>query len=395
MKTAQLDDKSDLQFETKKVKTPFLVIGHEELTNIFVANKLNQVYGQKVLTESNLDAALDTLTKNSIQLLVLDIDNLENEAIERIYRLINHLEIPCLITASNPDFLNKLRLELDQTFLSFLPKSILKSMLTETLTLLFEKCGVTKKVTNRIISTGHLPKTKSLYFVAGFLFLEPIIKVLYLKFLTGFEWDILLRTIFSIEGVFKNFEFWGIFPLAGYALISVRSWSFLFFISLQVYVGYTFFAYEKFTWPYVAQNPHISSTLLLACNLAIILYFLTPAHLRPYWNETRKMWRNTSRFATSIQAFFKHHNKDINTTITNLSETGAYFTSKVQINVGDKIELEIPLGSETKKITATVKRTQPTADQEYTGYGVEFNYKSSQDKKDIREYINSLNHRLQ
>lgn len=381
------------QSQTEKRQT--LIIGKDELTKVFVSNKLQSFFPQSISSKDNIEEALHFLTENPVELVVFDIDDISNDAIERIYKLINHFEVPCLMTGSDPGFLNKLRLELDQTFLSFLPKPILRSMFTETMTLLLNKCGTTKKVAKRILTTGHLPKTKTLFLLATFLFCEPLLKVLYLKFQTGFEWEILMRTIFSIEGVFKNFEFWGIFPLAGYALISIRSWSFLFFMGLQTYSIYAYFAYEQFTWPYVAQSPHVSTTLLLICNLSIIMYFMVPAHFRPFWNETRKIWRNTTRFATNIQAFFKHKNKNINTTITNISETGAYFTSSQDLGVGEKIFLEIPINGEIKKIEATIRRTQATAHEEYTGYGVEFHYKTSQDKKDLKEYVSSLNLRIQ
>jgi hypothetical protein len=386
----------DLTLETNNSeKKHTLIIGQDELTNVFVSNKLQSLFPQSINTKNNIEEALHYFTEHSVDLVVFDIDNISNDAIERIYKLINHFEVPCLMTGSDPGFLNKLRVELDQSFLSFLPKPILRSMFTETMTLLLNKCGTTKKVAKRILATGHLPKTKTLFLLATLLFCEPLLKVLYLKFQTGFEWDILMRTIFSIEGAFKNFEFWGIFPLAGYALISVRTWSFLFFMGLQAYSIYAYLAYEQFTWPYVAQSPHVSTSLLLICNLSIIMYFMVPAHFRPFWNETRKIWRNTTRFATTTQAFFKHKDKNINTTITNISETGAYFTSTQELGVGERISLEIPINGEIKKIEATIRRTQATAHEDYTGYGVEFHYKSSQDKKDLKEYVNSLNLRIQ
>ena len=204
-----------------------------------------------------------------------------------------------------------------------------------------------------------------------------------------------MRTIFSIEGVVKNFEFWGIFPLAGYALISVKSWSFFFFIALQTYGLYAFAAYEEFTWPYVAESPHISSSFLLITNLSIVAYFIVPANLRPYWNESRKIWRNTTRFATNIQAFFKHQDQNINTTITNISETGAYFTSNKELEIGNKLLLDLPINGEVKTLEATIRRTQNTAHDKYFGYGVEFHYKNSQDKRDLKEYIETLNQRIQ
>lgn len=376
-------------------KTTTILFGLDEFSKITISNQISNIIKSSLITYNTFEETIEYLTQNKADLIILDIDNLDNEAINRFYKIINHLEIPSLITSSDSGFLNKLRLEMETNLISFLPKSILNSMFAETVSLLLKKNSPGQKITKRIIKTSALPKSKSLYLLAALLFCEPLIKVMYLKFSTGFEWEILMRTIFSIEGFIKNFEFWGIFPLAGYALLSVKSWSFFFFIGLQAYGLYAFMAYEKFTWPYVAQSPHVSSTLLLFLNLGLMTYLLIPAHLRPYWNASRRIWRNTTRFGTNLHTFFKYKNNAINTTITNISETGAYFTSHEQLNIGDAITLEIPLNGKPKTIEAIVRRSQQTAHDDFFGYGIEFNYKNKTDKLEVKEFVGTLTQRIQ
>ena len=85
----------------------------------------------------------------------------------------------------------------------------------------------------------------------------------------------------------------------------------------------------------------------------------------------------------------------VTTTITNISETGAYFTTTKNLPVGHRMMLEVPLGDDVKNLEAIVRRTQSTAHENYYGYGIEFKYKNKQDKIELKEYINSLNHRIQ
>lgn len=387
-----------IQFETSNHSSgglSSLIIGADEFLRINISNRLNNLFQQTILTKENLHEAMDYLSHTRVDLVVIDIDQLDESAIDRFYKLLSHLETPCLMTGSDTNFLNKLRLELDTNFISFLPKTILNTMFGETIKVLLDKNALTQKLTKRIIKTSALPKSKYLYLLAVFLFLEPFIKIFYLKFTTSFEWDVLLRTIFSIDGVIKNFEFWAIFPLAGYALISVRSWSFFFFIGLQLYSLYAFATYEKFTWPYVAEAPHISTSFLLFTNILIMAYFLVPAHFRPYWYESRKIWRNTSRFGTSLKAFFHHQNETVNTTITNISETGAYFTSTKSLPIGHRMYIDLPINGQMRSLEAIVRRAQHTAHENYFGYGIEFNFKSNQEKQNIKEYIETLNSRIQ
>jgi|LUMW01.1.fsa_nt_gb hypothetical protein len=395
MSTASVNYQPNIDSVIDSSKKNSLIIGQEEFVKINVSNRLNDKFEFNVLTKDSIEEGIDLLTQENFQLVVVDIDGLDFEGVNRLYKIINHIQTPCMLIGSDVTFLNRLRVDLDNSFISFLPKAILNTMFNDTVNLLLKKTNSAAKVSKRFMDVSAFEKPLSLYFLAAALILEPLIKVFYLKVQTGFEWDILARTIFSIEGFLGNFEFWALFPLAGYALISVRSWSFFFFIGLQLYSLYAYFSYEKFTWPYVAETPHVSSTLLLFFNVALVLYFLVPANRRPYWNKTRRLWRNTSRYGTNLKGQFKHNNKMVTTTITNISETGAYFTTTKNLPVGHRMMLEVPLGDDVKNLEAIVRRTQNTAHENYYGYGIEFKYKNKQDKIELKEYINSLNHRIQ
>ena len=395
MTAKALDLNESQESEKSQYQSTALLIGNEEFININISNRLHDQFRFSVISKDILSQGIDFLTASNVSLVVLDIDKVDFDGLARLYKIVNHLQIPCLFISNDPAMLNTLRQEMDNTFISFLPKGILNTMFNDTLKLLLKKTNPATKMSRRFIEVSTLEKPISLYLLAMGLFLEPIIKILYLKIQTGFEWDILFRTIFSIDSALGNFEFWALFPLAGYALISVRSWSFFFFIGLQVYSLYTYFTYEKFTWPYVAETPHISTGLLLMFNFALVLYFIVPANRRPYWNKTRRLWRNTSRYATNLQTKFKSNGNTIPTTITNISETGAYFTTSQNMPVGHTMQIELPINGEIRNLEAIIRRTQPTAHDNYHGYGVEFTYKSKEEKHEIKEYINSLNHRIQ
>jgi hypothetical protein len=377
---------------SKKVS---LIIGKEEFVKINISNKLNNKFEYNVLTKETIEEGIELLTSSIVHLLIIDIDEVEYDCLGRLYKIINHLQMPCLITSSDPSILNHLRVDMDNTFISFLPKGILNTMFNDTLQLLIKKTNPATKVSKRFMQVSTLDKPVTLYALSFALILEPLIKILYLKVQTGFEWEILARTILSIQGPMANFEFWALFPLAGYALLSVRSWSFFFFIGLQFYSLFAYFTYEKFTWPYVAETPHVSTSLLLVFNFGLVLYFLVPTNRRPYWNKTRRLWRNTSRYATSLQTQFRANGNTISTTITNISHTGAYFTSTKNFPVGHKLSFELPINGKVKHLDAVIRRIQDTAHENYFGYGIEFTYKSKQEKQELKHYINSLNHRIQ
>lgn len=374
-----------------------LIIGKEELINKNLGHKLHhsKIANYNIHISHDLKEGLDFLTTNEIEFLVLDIDHVELEEIYRVQNIVNHFQLPTMVIGSDPAVLNHIKSQVDTSFMGFLAKGILNRMFHETHEVLMHKNSTASKISKRLKSVGQHSKPKFLVFLASLLFLEPVIKIIYLKIQTGFEWETLIRTILSIEGFGNNFEFWVLFPLAGYALLSIKAWSFFFFMGLQVYTLLSYFTYEKFTWPYVSETPHLSSSLLLSINMLLVGYFMVPAYRRPYWNISQKLWRNTSRFATKLKTKFKANGNDISTTITNISASGAYFTTNMQLPVGQVLELEIPLFDRMEKIEAVIRRKQDLHDDQYYGYGVEFKYHSKEQQQNMKFYVNSLVHRIQ
>lgn len=374
-----------------------IIFSNQEFLTKQITSKLDQSFSYAVTVKQNIEDLIQLMTESKVKtdLLIFDLDATTLDHFQRIYKLINYYELPCLVVSEDPGVLHQLSYDADNSFMTFLPKSIVSSMFRETIGLLLEKTTPQLKLNKRIKDFSLLKKPPGLYLLATLFLLEPLFKTVYLKVSTGFAWDTIFRTIFSIEGVWANFEYWGIFPLAGYALYSVRSWSFFAFAGLQVYSLFAYFTYEKFTWPFVAETPHLSNTILLLFNSLLIGYFLTPEHRRPFWNKAQRLWRDSSRYATKINTSITGDSQNFESTITNISNSGAYFTSDKKINVGDKINLGFQLGGRDVKVQAKVRRAQETAHSKYQGYGVEFFKLSSDEKEYINDYISGLVHRIQ
>ena len=387
----------EIEESTPELHHQCLIIGKEELINKNLSHKLHhsKVANYNIHISHDLNEGLDFLTSNEIEFFIIDLDHIELEEVYRIQKIVNHFQLPTMIIGSDPAVLNHIKSQLDTSFMSFLAKGILNRMFHESHEVLMHKNSAASKITKRFKAVGQHSKPKFLIGLATLLFLEPLIKIIYLKFQTGFDWNTLMRTIFSIEGFGNNFEFWVLFPLAGYALLSIKAWSFFFFIGLQIYSLFTYFTYEKFTWPYVSETPHVSSSLLLGINLLLVGYFMVPAYRRPYWNISKKLWRNTSRFATQLKTKFRANGQDIATTITNISASGAYFTTDKQLPVGQVLELEMALFDRPEKIEAVIRRKQHLNEDTYYGYGVEFRYHSKEQQENMTFYVNSLVHKIQ
>ena len=372
-----------------------IVIGKEEFTQSNISSKLNKYFDYNVRTYKDLNAGLEYILKYKTSVIVIDIDQIDIDSLRRVYELVNYTQTPTILLSQDASSNKEYFLATNHPFITFLPKALINNMFRESLELLLKENGITSKLNHRVQKVSGGRKPKSFYFLATLLLLEPILKILFMKLSTDFSFEIVLRTIFSMEGIVSNFEFWFMFPLAGIALITERPWSFLVFIAVQVYCIFSHVYYVEFTWPYVSSSPHISSSFLLFVNTAVILYFLVPENLRPYWNKSQMLWRDTSRFATNLPTYFTFGTEKVYTTITNISASGAYFKTSEKLNIGRITELSFIVDGKVYTFKASVKRTHPTEIENVFGYGVCFEGLEQEQKDFLKDYVSKLETRIQ
>lgn len=229
---------------------------------------------------------------------------------------------------------------------------------------------------NRYLELSIQKRSIPFYILGCLLFLEPLIKTLYLKFDTGFDFKTVFSVVTSIEDPIKVLEFWALFPIAGLALIRPAATSLFVFASIQIYSLYSYITYEKFTWPFVQENPHISSSLLLGFNLALLAYFLIPENRKPYLFKTKELFRKHKRIACKLSG--RVENTEIK--ILNLSETGLMFQADSEFTEGSNIIIEIDKIKLFGKIVRSFK-----FDSELN-FGVQFSYPG----KEVLELIDNL-----
>lgn len=376
-------------------KSTAVVIGSEEFTQNNISSKLDKYFLYNVRTYTDLKTGLDYLLKSKTSVLVIDIDQIDIESLKRVYEIVSYTQTPTILVSQDASSNKEYNLATNQPFITFLPKALINNMFRETLDLLLKENGIASKFNQRVQKVSGSNKPKSFYFIATLLLLEPIWKILFMKFSTDFSFEIVLRTILSMEGFISNFEFWFMFPLAGIALITEKPWSFLVFMGVQAYCIFSHVYYVEFTWPYVSASPHVSSSFLMFVNSAVILYFLVPENLRPYWNKSQMLWRDTSRFATELETYFTFGTEKIHTKITNISASGAYFKSSEKLHLGRLTSLSLIIEGKVYDFKATVKRAHPTEEPNLFGYGVCFEELSVADKDFLKNYVSKLETRIQ
>ena len=110
---------------------------------------------------------------------------------------------------------------------------------------------------------------------ALFLFIDPILRVLFISMEREFPVLTVIQKTFEL-GAFDFFNFWFLFPISGFLVLSVKMYSYLFFIGIQFYSLYFHLNYEPYSWPYLSVAPSVTAYLLLAINLFIVIYLMLP-----------------------------------------------------------------------------------------------------------------------
>jgi hypothetical protein len=221
---------------------------------------------------------------------------------------------------------------------------------------------------NRYKELSQQKRTFPFYLLGSILILEPLIKVLYLKVDTGFDFSTVFSVVTSIDDPTKFIEFWGLFPIAGVALLRPAITSLFIFLSVQLYSIYSYLTYEQFTWPFVQENPHISSSLLLALNISLLVYFLVPENRKPYLFKANQLFRKNRRVSCKMEAKANFIDQSAKVLVLNISQTGLMMYSPVPIDFGTKVTIEL----EGILIRAKVVRELFSDQIERTTYGVEF-----------------------
>jgi hypothetical protein len=246
---------------------------------------------------------------------------------------------------------------------------------------------------HRTIQEGlHKMKKRPILLVvlAALHFLEPLFKILFLKAQTGFEWTVIFDNIFSINSPKAIFEFWLLFPIAGAAIIGAKKWSYSLFVTIQCYSVYAHLTYQKFTWPYVAETPFISHTLLLVFNLLVIAYFLLPDVRRIFFEPGLRWWETPTRYYFDLPCAvtFGDSNNLVDVKIKNISRTGCFIGYMGEVTDGQPLTLHLTYGKFDIKLPAEVVRKSEFQGQQ--GIGVKFHYQNIWDMYTLRRMLGEI-----
>lgn len=204
--------------------------------------------------------------------------------------------------------------------------------------------------------------------------IEPVIKVLYFKAITQFDFLVIFANLKSRNTFVEVFDFWLVFPIAGLLILKLRKWSYFAFLSLLTYVVYNISTYEKYTWPYNSDAPFFYNYMVVGMCAAVFVYFLSPKVREPFFDRRLRWWEPQSRYAVNIHCKVHSANLTFPVEMLNLSQTGAFLMDSPYLKVGERMHIEFNFLGQV--IEVPVEIIHKTSIKNHSGFGVKFNFRT-------------------
>ncbi len=220
--------------------------------------------------------------------------------------------------------------------------------------------------------------------------IEPLIKVLYFKAITHFDFMVIISNLFARDSFRDVFDFWLVYPLAGLLLLKLRKWTYFAFMTLLAYIIYNITTYEKYTWPYNSDSPFMYHYVVVIMAVMLFMAFLLPGVWEPFFDRRVRWWEPKVRYPAGINCALKNENLIFASEIINISLTGAFLKDSSYFKVGDKLDLEFSFLGKEVSVPVTVIHKHSLGGRH--GYGVQFTFKSFKQNVLVARIIHVLKH---
>jgi hypothetical protein len=233
-------------------------------------------------------------------------------------------------------------------------------------------------------------KHKPLIFkILSFLFIiEPLIKVLYFRATTEFDFALIFENLGSRTSFKEIFDFWLVFPLAGISLFKIRKWSYFVFLLILLYIIVSFLTYEKYTWPYYSDSPLLYHYLVVVLALGIFSLFLIPQIREPFFNRKVRWWEAGIRYRAQIPLKVISPKMTFDSKTINISESGTFIQNSNYLEPGDVVTLQLEAHGISIAVPAMVINRHTI--EKDTGLGLHFRPKSLGQKFRIYKLVQRI-----
>lgn len=219
-------------------------------------------------------------------------------------------------------------------------------------------------------------------------FIEPLIKVLYFKASTKFDFVVIITNLMARNSFKEVIDFWLIFPLAGLLIMKLRKWTYFSFLGVLAYINYNIFTYEKYTWPYNSETPFMYNYMVAFLSLGVFAYFISPNTRETFFDRRVRWWESKTRFNVQINCKLQGQHLTFPSTIMNLSQTGAFVQESKYMKVGDLLQMEFNFLGQVLSLPVQVMNKHHM--KGVSGFGLEFKFKTFRQSVEMSKVMKIL-----
>lgn len=218
--------------------------------------------------------------------------------------------------------------------------------------------------------------------------IEPMIKILYFKASTHFDFFVILANLQARNSFMEIVDFWLIFPLAGLLIMRLRKWTYFAFMGVLTYINFNIFTYEKYTWPYNSDSPFMYNYVVAFLSVGVFAYFLSPQVRLTFFDRRVRWWEPKTRYEVQMPCKLQSSHLTFSSELLNISQSGAFVLDSRYMNVGDHLQLEFMFLGQVISIPVEVVHKHTLKNK--TGYGLKFNFKTLKQSILLRKVVSIL-----
>lgn len=196
--------------------------------------------------------------------------------------------------------------------------------------------------------------------------LEPVGKILYYKIFLNDLSSKFLANLFNLPFL-ETFTWFALFPIAGVAILAVKSWSLPVFLLVETYVIISNMPLFKLMFKkglYLQLSGFVLFTLL---NILVVIFVLVPAVRVYYMDPKLRWWEAFPRYSVNLKALLEGFGETI---IHDMSKSGIFVEAQDGIKEGDIIPVEFTANDQEFKLSGKVVAFFQKGD--IKGMGIQF-----------------------
>lgn len=223
---------------------------------------------------------------------------------------------------------------------------------------------------------------------ALFLFIEPLLRSAFISIESEFSFQVVIQRSFALSGS-DVFNYWLLFPLSGVLILSVKLYSYLAFISIQLYSLFFHLNYEPYSWPYLSESPSMTAYALLCFNVFMMMYLLLPTSREIFFDKSLRWWERASRYTINEPCFVTFLDKEVHGKVMDLSFGGALLQLDDAIESGSVIKIDFDILGKNIPLNGQIVRVIRD-DEGKTRYGAQFIFENLWQKLKLRLLMLSI-----